>query len=706
MVDPAVHRPSDLVRRLSVASWGVCCGILLATAITAVLVAANGDTWNQHHKVALTFDYVREFGSVPWQERYERTWYALVCIAGALCGWAAIRYSRVSPWLALAAALAFVPVALWACRGVFVGKFVTIRLLDCAAILAVPLLLRTRNTAVALPRMAACETQLESPRPSWFAAGVLSLLLSAILYGTLAPHDVGSVASECNTELHVASYIIGPALYYHAPGIVPALDFESHYGIGHAYTFSLVMGSHGLQTALERYVVFLLAVTILFYLSALWVLTDWLRNSWVAFAVTLAMVAVSYEGLAYCYPSGWPIRYPFLFAFLFAAVRGVDRPRWCAVAGGFAGLSLWWQTDIGLCALVAGVGFYLACALFHGGSWWRPVVLLAVGIGTFLSICTAFFGPRVISITFGVRLLEPLLLYATGFGNVPMTWRPGWSYWYNLLGPGLAIGTVAVMISYRHREGVQARGLLYAALASMAGLAMLFKWVNRSFDVLWGLNGGLVIAAAGWWARMAWRAISERLAVDSRPSAAFVRRFAAAGAIVALIAQGVGIDARCATTNSRGDCTSPILRVLNWICNFPNPINSARKDIKPRLRPSPVDQSDVDYLRDRTRPDERVAVISGNEWIYLAEASRAPRLHWLQLFLVHSPVLLDRCVDDLRASDRVFVDRDAFKTLEGLNPDAYAAVVPCLLEQFEVVEESSPRWLLYRRKPGVTAADR
>ena len=202
----------------------------------------------------------------------------------------------------------------------------------------------------------------------WLMTSFLCLPLIALLYGFLGPHDVPTVASECNTELHVASYIVGPALYYRAPGVVPGLDFESHYGIGHAYTFSLVMGSHGLQHTLERYVVFLLVVTILFYLSALFVLTDWLRSPWAAFAVTIALVAASCEGLAYNYPSGWPIRYPFLFAFLFAAVRGVNANWWCAAAGGIAGLSLWWQTDIGLYTLAAGLCLYAAHALFLGGA--------------------------------------------------------------------------------------------------------------------------------------------------------------------------------------------------------------------------------------------------------------------------------------------------------------------------------------------------
>src|SRR5262249_32179690 len=137
-----------------------------------------------------------------------------------------------------------------------------------------------------------------------------------------------------------------------------------------------------------------------------------------ALAVTLALVFTCCEGLAYNAPSCWPIRHPFLFAFLFAAVRGVESEGrwWCVAAGGIAGLSLFWQTDIGLYTLAGGVALYTAAWLFLGSPAWRSVVFVAAGVGSFVALCTVLFGPRVLSVTFVERLLEPLLLYASGFG--------------------------------------------------------------------------------------------------------------------------------------------------------------------------------------------------------------------------------------------------------------------------------------------------
>lgn len=696
--------PPDFLRRLAIAGWGVGCGVLFATTFTATLIAVRCDTENRRHAALLSSQYLKEIDVVHWQERYEHSWYALVCAGGALCGWAALRFARVSPWPAMLAAIAFVPFAAWACRGVFAGSLAIERLLACTAILAVPLLWRTRSIHnSALPETTPAAIASGHPKAMWLTAALLCLPLSALLYGLLGPHDVPSVASECNSEMHVGSYLLGPALYYRAPEVVPALDFESHYGIGHAYTFSLVMGGRGLQSTLERYILFVLVMTILYFLSAHLVLTDWLRKPWAALAITLALVGVNCEGLAYNYPSGWPIRHPFLFAFLFAAVRGVGDRWWLVVAGGVAGLSLWWQTDIGLYTLAAGFALYLAIALFLGGSVWRPVAFVVVAIGSFFALCTVLFGPRVLSVAFAERLLEPLLLYAAGFGNELMNWRPGWSYWYNLLGPGLAIASVAVFIGQRKGEVVPARPVVYGAAASLLALAMLFKWVNRSFDVLWGMNGGLVIAVAGWWVCVAWQAFSERLADGCRPRVASLRRAAAAVALLALLVQLVRIDARSATSKYRGRSSSPLVRIAIWLGEFRNPINAARKGIKPYVYASPIDSASAQYLRDHTRKTERVALISGFDWNYLVDAGRAPRLYWLQLTLVHSPTLLGRCAEDLRNSERVFVERDALTALKRINSAAHDAVVPILAERFELADQSSPRWHVYRRKPGPTA---
>jgi hypothetical protein len=689
--------PTDSpIRRFAVAAWGVCWGVLLATATTTAMIAVKGDTQDHNHASLLQSDYLTPYARVPWQEHYEQSWYVLLCICGALCGWAATRFTKPSPWLVLLTMCFFIPAATDYCRGVFGGKLVPERFFRCAGMLLVPLagaMCRSRiaSGGVLPERPSPVVDAPRSPAVMWLTSAMLAVPLMALLYGVYAPADLTSTAWQCNVESHVASYLIGPAQYYRAPGVVPGLDFESHYGIGHAYAFSLVMGDGGYHRVLERFVLFVLVVSLAYFLSAHLVLTDWLGNPVAAFLVTLLLAVFAVEGLGYQMPSCWPVRHPFAFAFLFCAVRGVESSRWCLAAGAVGGLSLFWQTDIGLFTLAAGGALYLANAVFLGGAWSKPGVFLAMGLGTFLAICLVLFGPRVLDATFVQRLCEPLMLYATGFGTTLMTWRTGWNSWFNLIGPGIAIASVAAFIGYG-RRGVPPRGVVYAAVTSLLGLAMLTKWVNRSIDIVWALNGGLVLAAAGWWTWTAWRSGTAGRSVASR--------LATGTALVGLLVLGVKYDAKVAQPHPLLRTTSPLVRIADRLDSFPNPINAARKEYPPTEWPTPFDEEAIAYLRERTNPTERVTVISRHDWNFLAAAGRAPRLSWQPFFLVHSPVLLDRCTEDLRNSDRVFVDENALLSLSQIHPGAYQRVAPVMAELFAPVEHVG-RWTLYVRKPGM-----
>src|SRR5947207_13045688 len=110
---------TDLLRRFATALWGACVGVLIATIATGATIAARGDTHDRPHAGLLPSAYLSPYEMVPWQEKYEHSWYVLACAAGAACAWAAVRFVRPSPWLAALAAVAAVPMIAEACRGVF-----------------------------------------------------------------------------------------------------------------------------------------------------------------------------------------------------------------------------------------------------------------------------------------------------------------------------------------------------------------------------------------------------------------------------------------------------------------------------------------------------------------------------------------------------------------------------------------------------------
>src|SRR5581483_3405754 len=209
MTDPVSPAPSDLLRRLAMAAWGACCGVLIATAGTAALIAANGDTQDRPHPDLLPSEYLKCYEMVPWQERYERIWFTLMCAAGPLCGWAAARFLSIAPLSIVPAVIAFVPLARWACAGVFAADPSLERLLACAGVLAVPSVgfFGRAGSVSDGPRDTVADAS-GSDGAMWWTAWFLCLPLALLLVGLLGPYHVPTIASECNTELHVASYLL------------------------------------------------------------------------------------------------------------------------------------------------------------------------------------------------------------------------------------------------------------------------------------------------------------------------------------------------------------------------------------------------------------------------------------------------------------------------------------------------------------------
>src|SRR5919109_5311987 len=112
------HIATEFLRRFGISLWGACVGAFVAALVTGATIAVRGDTHDQPHAGLLPSAYLSPYEMVPWQEKYEHMWYVLTCVAGAGCGWVAVRFVRPSPWLAALSAVAVVPAVAAACHGV------------------------------------------------------------------------------------------------------------------------------------------------------------------------------------------------------------------------------------------------------------------------------------------------------------------------------------------------------------------------------------------------------------------------------------------------------------------------------------------------------------------------------------------------------------------------------------------------------------
>ena len=681
----------DLAR----AGWGAGVGLAVVFGVVALVMTLCGSGSPRVLNGVLESGYLKDYLIEPWQERYERLGYVMLCVVCPLAAGAGVRWLRAPGWAAAVSALGCIPAGMWACAGLFQDVPTVSRFPVLLAVLAPPLGWGVRRL------------RGESPMPlsraanvSWAGTVFFGIPLFAILALVLWPAHLTTAAGSCRDQGHVAIYLVVPALYYHAPGTVPGLDFESLYGLGHAYSFSFFCGD-GLIATMAAYVAFMVVITILYFLSAYLVLTDWFGHPGPAFLTTLVLLAASWDGIALTLPSNWPVRHPFLFLFLFATVRGTVRGGvgavWAAASGVITGVSIFWQTDIGLLTAAAGIVFFAASWWFRGHTVGRLPLFAAAILVTFFALCVVCFGPRTLSEPFVRRVLEPLLLFAGGFGNELVAWRAGWWYLYNLIGPGAALATVGVAIT--RRPASPDRPIEYAFLASLLGLAMLTKWVNRSIDMLWMLNGGLVIVVLCWWGWVWWESVSARwLRCPNQPLVGRLRRVTAVAALGGLAVLLREVDHVRADPNHPGCSSSPLVRIEKNLKAYPSIYTHWRRPTLEQPPCSPVAADKVAFLRERTAPTERVAVISGMDWMYLADADRAPQFHWIPIGTIHSYKLLARCAEDLWRCDRVFVEYGAPEWLRDLNPRTYQALIPVLERDFEVVEYYGNSWRVYQRR--------
>jgi hypothetical protein len=696
MALPSPGASAGYLEALARAVWGAAVGFAVVMTGIGLWLTVHQETGTRVNDFLLGSRYTEIFLNVHWQEWYEGRAYLLLCVLCPLTAFAAIRYLRAPAWAAALSTAAFVPMATWACDHLFRDNKPVAYRLPLLAVLLPPLawgLGRRSPVPAGVP-----DRPVAPSGYPWTTTVLLGLPLTGLFIAFLWPFHATIAGSYCQDQTHVASFLVGPALYYRAPGVVPGLDFESHYGIGHAYLFSFFCPD-GLIETMGAYVVYMAVVSILYFLSAYLVLVDWFRRPVPAALTTLVLLGATIDGIHLVFPSNWPVRHPFVFVFLFFGVRGAAPGRswwWSAGAGLVAGVSLFWQTDIGLLTMLAGAAFLGGCWWFQGMSGWR---IPAFGAGTvvgFFGLCVACFGPRTLSPLFVQRLLEPVLLYGGGFGSELLTWKHGWWYLYNLVGPGVALATVGVALTRGSGQDQQVR---YAFLTSVLGLGILFKWVNRSLDQVWMLNGGLVLAVLCWWVWVGWQALAQRWLRD--PTRSALGRAREAFALACLVGVGfclADLDRRLAIPNHRGGSSSPVVRIQQNARGFPSLFANWLKPIPSGPCPNRIAPDKMAFVRDRTGPRERVALISSEDWMYLVDAGRAPRFHWTPIGLIHSPQLLSRCFEDLRQADRVFVEDGALEWLRKINARSYDQFLPVLENDFEIVESSGGCWQVYQQR--------
>lgn len=680
------------LRDFAVALWGACGGVLVSSLFLLILQPALIQR-SEANQASLT--WLTGFQAPPpWQSSFQKWMYLCHCVVCPLVGWLALQgRARLQGWACAAACVFFVPLISKVYRGLFAAEIPALEYVAVGIVFCLPVLLSLfwRRESDNNCQIGAGDIAVPAGPVPLRDLAKGAFLLSGLLAIFFLPRNINATANALTTELHLTNFF-GPVLCLRDPAKVPGLDFESLYGVGHAYCYSFFFG-HSHHAALRSYVWFMFAVIAFYNLSAYVVLSQWLRSARTGLIATLVLMLLCMEGLSYRWPSCWPMRFPFLFVFLGLASRAqVGGRSWLALlcAGMSAGLAFFWQTDNGLVLTVAGAVYYAALTVRERAGWFRVPLFLLSTAGAIAGLMLLAFGPRTLSVEFYRRLMEPLIEAGTGFGWHIMRWHFGWTYLYNLIGPLTALATLGWGL---HQFGAgseeEKRNARFLFLAGTVGLMMLFKWVNRAMDLAWTMNAAAIVVVMFWWIRCAVLAIAHYLETRSGVSERWGLRWstlAGAACVLVLLLFGWAAGQFQPPSGMTAYSDSPLGRLHRFTAETPTLANSFLAQVSPvEVLPAvniPVEPADTAFLQEHTSPKEPVALLAPFDWIYLAEADRPAAFHWIPVYYTHTHANVERVERNLRDARMVFVQRGSLDVLKTLQPSLHERVTRALQEQF------------------------
>ena len=520
----------------------------------------------------------------------------------------------------------------------------------------------------------------------------LGLLLCLCLL--LVPVDAQLVASNSGIDDHKVSFLIGPSLYSYGYGLVPGLDFHSHYGIAIGPVFSWLLGD-GWKAAATHAVSFTIALTFAFYVQCYFIIL-YLTNSRSLAALCVMSVAVlNFSSAAHFYsPSAFPARYPLLIPFITCFAWFCVRSSWIALTSmaACACLSLLWQTEIGVLMLLAGGSGIMV------REWAKPVMFVraaflfvAISLTTFLIIAVGLFGSRALSLEFAYQMVYPPLLYGEGFFSEPLKWDTGWSFLYNLPLQVIGVATIGWCWHFFFRTKESAGSERIAAglvlMLSVIGLLMQVKWVNRSLDAVWHQNATPLLIVALWWTRVWWSntALSAQFRKVPLPMRAIPAFLGAATLGLALL-----------FVQDRGN---PHLYALRSYARYPSLLNAVLMPTSVGMglkgwdaELTKISKADIDLIKENAGRDKRALIVSPVDWAYLAEAHYAPAAYFVPLVDAFNDQFVVR---SFVTAEKVFVDK---ALLEGRLPPwrATAQVLAILKNEFRPQKDSNTLILFQR----------
>ncbi len=660
----------SLWRFQSFAVWGACVGAVAAGIVAYLTLSAT--KLDLGANLAQDFPVVHlGFADSAAIKRAEKLFYVSFYVFGFVSAFAALRlrkfFEGYSLILFYVSALAIV-IALEAfLQDAFQQRFRMVALAVAVGAIFVPFVKRIPiHTSIKGDQECRSIDLFEF---RWVDAALITALLALTL-----PLSVQRLAAEASANPHAVSFLVGPALYQFADGLVPGRDFLSFYGYGPPYLFGLVLRADA-NVLYLLYVAFVAACLAIYHLSAYWVLRDFFQSRALPFLLAVVFLALCQygDGEAFNGPSALAIRYMFVFIATGILARFLVQPSaWLLAAlSTVCAISIFWNTETGIYTWLVGCAV-LSVRVLERRWPWEVAAFTGLSVVILSALFVAAFGSAVLSMDFLHVLLAPIGLHSvSNWVAVTMNWRPGFGTFYQLIFPAMAIGTaVSVAGTWAKCRSIERAYLL---VLSLVALVFMAKWLNRSLDAVWQQNAFAYLAVCAWWCRSAFRAVLGRTTSLAIPALSL-----AATAVLSVAALLSAQDRQQGVTiGLRSYWQYPSIARLK--------LGRGAGKVKVSL-----DSSDVDLVNKVVPRDGRMLLLSDQDWLVLVALGRAPKSYFLPFRDTFSPEHVTR---SFAGTDHFILDRGATYEYDWLKE----MVERILLDQFERTEEST-RFALYRRK--------
>jgi hypothetical protein len=695
--------------RLIGALMGVAIGAMLALALACLLFAPPGGGFDAGRYG--TLEWVKSWGH---REEREMAFFLFTLIfGGAFSCVGAMRYvgGRRPTVFALVFLACLVPAASFvigaaiASAGLIAAIYAALALIVLAA--AVPLMKRVAENPARVTGEARPRALLESIDRRSISPALLGAICVVVTALFVVPLGAKQVAATIGFDMHMASFMVGPATYSFGDNLLPGIDYFTQYSVGTPWLFSFFLAPTASKTIVNA--VWFIITEILFFQVTLLFFLRWLLRSWgwaLVVSVICLMLQFTTESPLYA-PSSTAARYPLLIVCIALFAHWVRRDfAWTASLALATALSasLFLNTETGIytCAAVAIAAVVVGPGLIIPMT--RTIALGAMTFVLFMVWSLIAFGPGALQILYLLLLLEPLMLYTGGLTAWPIEWLGGYHWLYNIVSPAIALATIGwVLVSVRQPTLPCPRPHLAAlAMTALVGLFLTAKFINMSIVALWQVNAiGLVIVIA-WWAH----ALLEQLPAQRSGRRQFA--FTIGGRVLAFhrgsprAAAAFGLAlVSLVFLCTIGDARNPSLYAVAAYRTHPTLVNFllGGPDIYPcpphrtGCSSTPVSPQDVALIDRLTKPTDRVALLSFQDWPVLIEARRASKFHFLPSAVIFTERQLK---ESLRDIDLIFLPREPADKLGVGHPDMAPILVPMLRSNFEVVAET-PTLLAWRR---------